>query len=224
MWDLDDGICRSRSRTLNGNVRSLAVSCTHLAVSITNWGPVDDNRIKLWHADPTQPGRFDLQQLPHSYLTGHTSPVVTVDMADGLLYSGSWDYTCRVWGPGGENGDTRNAWVQLDTCTYPDWVWYVAARGPYLFASASRQVHIQDRATLAPIRTLTNIHDSNHIAIEASRDGKILFTTSGDDGLVMFHDVRMQHSPFSTAYMPAGIDALAYDDPWLACGDVEGRI
>lgn len=107
---------------------------------------------------------------------------------------------------------------------FGDWVWFVLARGNVLFTSASRQVHINDRVTMQPIRTLNKLHDSNHICIEGSRDGKILFTTSVHDGLVLCHDVRMKRSPFAAAYMKSGVEALAYDDPWLATGDVNGHV
>lgn len=60
VWDLDTGTVRQRSLPLNGHVRSIALSGTHLATVVTTWLPHDDNRIKLWRAIPGHPGVFDL--------------------------------------------------------------------------------------------------------------------------------------------------------------------
>lgn len=145
---------------LNGSIRSLAISPTHLAAVATDWqAHVNDNRIKLWKADPTHPELFDLSEPPGSYLVGHKSPVVSVDWAGGVLYSGSWDATVKVWGQGSEEG-SGDAWAVLDTCEFPDFVWKVQARGQYMFTSASRSVHIHDRATLKEIRVFKNLHDA----------------------------------------------------------------
>jgi WD40 repeat protein len=41
-------------------------------------------------------GMFDLS-LPGQYLRGHIGPVTSLCMTDSCLYSGSWDYSVRVW-------------------------------------------------------------------------------------------------------------------------------
>jgi hypothetical protein len=41
-------------------------------------------------------GLFDLS-LPGQHLRGHIGPVTSLCLTDSCLYSGSWDYTVRVW-------------------------------------------------------------------------------------------------------------------------------
>ena len=89
--------------------------------------------------------------------------MVSLDTLDGLIYSGSWDHTCRVWGRasggGGADGAGEGAWEQLGCCAFDDWVWQVLGRGPYLLASVQGiGVDIVDRGTLKPVRRLTGLH------------------------------------------------------------------
>jgi WD40 repeat protein len=41
-------------------------------------------------------GLFDLS-MPGQHLRGHIGPVTSLCLTDSCLYSGSWDYTVRVW-------------------------------------------------------------------------------------------------------------------------------
>jgi WD40 repeat protein len=41
-------------------------------------------------------GLFDLT-MPGQHLRGHIGPVTSLCLTDSCLYSGSWDYTVRVW-------------------------------------------------------------------------------------------------------------------------------
>lgn len=52
---------------------------------------------------------------------GHAGPVTALDIGESALYSGSWDFTVRIWERGAE---LRCAAV----LPFPDWVWDVAAR------------------------------------------------------------------------------------------------
>lgn len=62
------------------------------------------------------------------------------------VYSGSWDYTVRVW--------HRNSLDLAGIVPFDDWVFSLASRGQHLLAGASSRLHILDIATLKPLRTL----------------------------------------------------------------------
>lgn len=64
-------------------------------------------------------GLFDLS-LPGQYLRGHIGPVTSLCMTDSCLYSGSWDYSVRVW--------RRGTWDCV-RCVYGAVVWGVHGGG-----------------------------------------------------------------------------------------------
>jgi WD40 repeat protein len=81
---------------------------------------------------------FDLTQ-PAKQLRGHIGPISSLCLTPSCLYSGSWDYSVRVW--------RRGAWECVSVHKYQDWVWSVVARGPNLLVAAGTEVHVHDLQT-----------------------------------------------------------------------------
>ena len=52
---------------------------------------------------------------------GHSGPVTVLELSDSALYSGSWDFTVRIW----ERGPELRCAAVL---SFRDWVWDLAAR------------------------------------------------------------------------------------------------
>jgi len=81
----------------------------------------------VWRAEAADArALFDLQRATR--LLGHGGPVTTVAVDDTCIYSGSWDYSVRVW--------CRARLRQTALLSYDDWVWSVCPRLPHLLARA----------------------------------------------------------------------------------------
>ena len=67
--------------------------------------------MRVWRSSP---GRaiFDLQA--PKKLTQHTGPVSSMALSNTNIFSGSWDYSVRVW--------SRATLQQLALLSFPDWV------------------------------------------------------------------------------------------------------
>jgi hypothetical protein len=59
-------------------------------------------------------GLFDLS-MPAQHLRGHIGPVTSLCLTDSCLYSGSWDYSVRVW--------RRGSWDCVRWVQVALWLW-----------------------------------------------------------------------------------------------------
>ena len=71
----------------------------------------------MWRSSPGC-AAFDLQA--PKKLTQHTGPVSSVALSAANIFSGSWDYSVRVW--------SRATLRQLALLSFPDWVDCLAPR------------------------------------------------------------------------------------------------
>lgn len=62
------------------------------------------------------------------------------------IYSGSWDYSVRVW--------HRSSLELAGIVPFDDWVFGLASRGDHLLAGVSCRLHVLDTTTLKPLKTL----------------------------------------------------------------------
>ena len=62
------------------------------------------------------------------------------------IYSGSWDYSVRVW--------HRSGLDLAGIVPFDDWVFGLASRGDHLLAGVTSRLHILDTTTLKPLKTL----------------------------------------------------------------------
>lgn len=62
------------------------------------------------------------------------------------IYSGSWDYTMRVW--------HRNNLQLAAVVPFDDWVFSLASRGGHVLAGLSSRFHVLDQCTLQPLKRL----------------------------------------------------------------------
>eukprot|EP00884_Botryococcus_braunii_P022177 jgi/Botrbrau1/8643/Bobra.0196s0037.1 len=112
LWNLEAGMPVSSSRLHGGTVRALAMD-PFMLVS----GSSQEGNLRVWHAceDANNAvSRFDLSQQAIK-LQGHAGPVTSLCLDDTCLYSGSWDYTARIW--------WRNGLTLASTLAFDDWVW-----------------------------------------------------------------------------------------------------
>ncbi|KAJ9518263.1 hypothetical protein QJQ45_010258 [Haematococcus lacustris] len=179
----------------------------------------------LDEAGATTPSRqrqlFDVASAPAHCLTGHRGPVSALCLTPEALYSGSWDYTVRVWSR--EEGENGPGFQCVNVLGYDDWVGSVTARGGHLLVSAGVEVLVHDLGTGQVLRKFQNLHEGHVNCLEGSHSGRMLFTGSGD-GLVLAHDLRMRDPTSVLWHFNAGVHSLALEDPWLACSAADGGV
>lgn len=73
--------------------------------------------MRVWRSEPGR-ASFDLRAAKK--LTQHTGPVSSVALSGNNIFSGSWDYSVRVW--------CRATLQQLALLSFPDWVDCLAPR------------------------------------------------------------------------------------------------
>jgi WD40 repeat protein len=122
---------------------------------------VDNNqRCQQWQhrAAPPPPRQplFDLSTPPDVNLVGHTGPVASLCLTDTTLFTGSWDYTVRLWSRSSE-GSGGGIWGCAGVLTYDDWVGPLAARGRSLLVAAGQMVHVHDMETGALTRKFQDL-------------------------------------------------------------------
>jgi WD40 repeat protein len=71
----------------------------------------------VWRSSP---GRATFDLPAPKKLTQHTGPVSSVALGAANIFSGSWDYSVRVW--------SRATLQQLALLSFPDWVDCLAPR------------------------------------------------------------------------------------------------
>lgn len=169
LWDIQLGMPLSISKPHGGTVRAVAIDPNALVSGSTDnvlrlWQPSTSTpEDPLEDADPSDvllagidsDDRFDSQlshcnlplfdlAQPERQLRGHIGPISALCLTDTCLYSGSWDYTVRVW--------HRKRWSCVSVLKYEDWVWSVVARGPHLLVSTGSEVHVHDASTAQLVR------------------------------------------------------------------------
>jgi WD40 repeat protein len=82
--------------------------------------------VRVWRSSPGR-ATFDLQA--PKKLTQHTGPVSSVALSAANIFSGSWDYSVRVW--------SRDTLKQLALLSFPDWVDCLAPRWAKMTSSLS---------------------------------------------------------------------------------------
>ena len=73
------------------------------------------------------------------------------------IYSGSWDYSVRVW--------HRSSLDLAGIVPFDDWVFGLASRGEHLLAGVTSRLHVLDTTTLKPLKTLHH-QVGNHFALQ----------------------------------------------------------
>eukprot|EP00197_Chlamydomonas_leiostraca_P015344 CAMPEP_0202861150 /NCGR_PEP_ID=MMETSP1391-20130828/2639_1 /ASSEMBLY_ACC=CAM_ASM_000867 /TAXON_ID=1034604 /ORGANISM="Chlamydomonas leiostraca, Strain SAG 11-49" /LENGTH=547 /DNA_ID=CAMNT_0049540483 /DNA_START=115 /DNA_END=1759 /DNA_ORIENTATION=+ len=220
LWSLDghSGGMLSVSRPHGGIVRSLALDARALVSGSS------DSLVRVWapsaagvSSDRHQP-LFDVSSAPSLVLCEHKGPVAAMCMTQDLLFTGSWDYTVRVWERSKwESGASSRVWM------YDDWVGCVAARGPHLLVAAGPEVYVHDVATGAVVRKFQGLHEGHVTCVEGSMNGRMLYTGAAD-GLVLAHDLRMRDPSCVLWHHNGAVHSLSYEDPWLASGAADGTV
>lgn len=212
LWNLSAGMPLATSCSHGGTVRSVVLDPRVLISGST------DHDLRLWKSieDAPEPCQiFDISRAPDKVLTGHIGPVSSLCLIDAALYSGSWDYTVRVW--------SRTSWECIQILKFDDWVCSVAARGHHLLVSAGSDVLVHDNSTGQLVRKFQNLHEGHVSCLEGTRNGKMLFTGAGD-GLILGHDLRMKEATVIVWHHNASVNALAFEDPWLASTSSDGVV
>ncbi len=201
LWDLTDGTLHSTSRTTT-NIRCVAAHDTTVASCAAN------GHIYIYH-------NLDITQRPLTLPTLHTGPVSCVTLGtDGLVATGSWDSTVRLWCTNRERDD-----MCVRTLGCSDWVSQVLLRGTRIHIRANSTIYTAD----VPTGTLlSTIHAQQPFsAIEATWDNNTLYTAVNDT--IHAHDLRSSHQ-HHVHTGPAAITSLALEYPWLAVGDAHGAV
>ena len=67
-------------------------------------------------------------------------------VACSCIYSGSWDYSVRVW--------HRSSLALAGIVPFDDWVFSLNSRADHLLAGVSSRLHVLDLATLKPLKRI----------------------------------------------------------------------
>ncbi|KAK9838471.1 hypothetical protein WJX81_001301 [Elliptochloris bilobata] len=213
LWSLDAGMPLATSRCHSGTVRALALD-EHLLVSASNL----DGALRVWRAEAADAGvLFDLQRATRLY--GHQGPVTTVAVDETCIYSGSWDYSVRMW--------SRSRLTETALLSYDDWVWSVCPRVPHLLVAAGSLAVVHDLGTGRILRRYVScaraaLHSPR---VEGTRDGRLLFCGNAE-GAVLAYDLRIPSEAPAASLWTGGaiVHALSFDDPYLAAALGDGSL
>ncbi|CAL8466377.1 g5913 [Coccomyxa elongata] len=212
LWDLSAGIQIATSRYQPCTVRTLALDASMLVCSASKAGS-----LRVWKAagsDNKTP--FDLSTSKE--LTGHAGPVTSVAMNDECIFSGSWDYTVRMWG--------RSRLKTLAVLQCSDWVWGVCPRGSNLLVAAGRSACVFDQSTYRALRRYDSgsVREMLHSPrVEGTRDDRLLFIGNADGALQAFDLRQSKVDPVATLWQQGSpVQSIAFDDPWLAAALDDG--
>ncbi|KAK9802744.1 hypothetical protein WJX73_006604 [Symbiochloris irregularis] len=228
LWDLSAGMVLATKRSPVGSVRSLTVDEDLLVVGGTD----PDYQLCVWRPHesvsfPNDGAHFDMGR--PIKLRGHTGPISALSLDTSTIYSGSWDYTVRMW--------TRGSHAQAPQCTavlsFDDWVGSVCARGSHLLVAAGRSALVHDLHTGRCLGSYAGSGGASSspehklaARVEGTRDGRLLFVSSHGDGLVAY-DMRQSTASAPVAHLwdhAAGIRALAFEDPWISAAVSDGTV
>ncbi|BDA51263.1 probable E3 ubiquitin ligase complex SCF subunit sconB at N-terminal half [Coccomyxa sp. Obi] len=212
LWDLNAGIQIATSRYQPCTVRTLALDARMLVCSASKVGS-----LRVWKAvGSDSKAHFDLSTSKE--LPGHAGPVTSVAMSDECIFSGSWDYTVRIWG--------RSRLKTMAVLSCSDWVWGVCPRGPNLLVAAGRSACVFDQSTSRALRRYDSgaVREMLHSPrVEGTRDGRLLFIGNADGALQAFDLRQSKADPVATLWQQGSpVQSIAFDDPWLAAALDDG--
>ncbi|EIE19917.1 WD40 repeat-like protein [Coccomyxa subellipsoidea C-169] len=225
LWDLSAGMQIATSRYQPSAVRALALDARMLVCSASKAGS-----LRVWRAaGADSKAHFDMSTSKE--LSGHTGPVTSVALSEECIYSGSWDYTVRIWG--------RSRLKPIAVLSCSDWVWGVCPRGPNLLVAAGQSACVFDQSTCRPLRRYDSgaVREMLHSPrVEGTRDGRLLFIGNADGALQAFDlrrasvlilvsrlDTQSRSEAVATLWQQGSpVQSIAFDDPWLAAALEDG--
>lgn len=235
LWNMEEGLPVSCSRSLGDTLRAIAVDSNLLAVAGT------ESVVRLWHANPENPYLFDVAGNPaypntrgnETLLYGHTGPLTCLALDGSNIYSGGWDMSIKVW--------DRSRLKCTQTWRHRDWVWALVQQGRRVFSTAGSDVYTWDVETGKLLRLRTGVHSGQAYAVQGTRSGHIVFTGGEDGGVRMFDDRiskrRSALTDFSddcndgvkeaiASWTPhsSAVYSLAFEDPWLVTASGDGSL
>ena len=215
LWDLKNGLPISQSRPLGSIIRAVAMDDKLLVAGLS------DNSCRVIREDHRDLSRplFDLSTADDqsAFLRGHSGPVSTVDLTSRSLVTGSWDCSVKTY----TRMDEELSLSRTDF--YEDWVQSLVVRGKHTLVASGSIAHCVDHETGQTIHQFDGLHESVINSVEGSRDSRQMFT-AGSEGLVMSHDLRMKRSSVVLWHHNGSVNALSYDDPWLASASSDGTV
>lgn len=162
---------------------------------------------------------------------GHNGPVSSLELSDCFLFSGSWDYSVRIW-------DRRQASASYEEgesiiqCSqivhFDDWVLDLKRQKDTLYAAAGADVHVIDLGKGEAIKTGTLAHhtarSSPVTALSLSEDGNTMFYGNGEGGIFAC-DVRAKgHHSQAQFECSSAVTGLSFEYPWLAGSLQSGEV
>ncbi|KAL0022798.1 hypothetical protein WJX79_009380 [Trebouxia sp. C0005] len=177
-----------------------------------------DRTVKVWDMRAGMPlATSKLHDPVRLVKGGHTGPVAAVALDGQCIYSGSWDYSVRVW--------HRSSLTMAGVVPFDDWVFSLASRGEHLLAGVSSRLHVLDVTTLKPLKRIW--HQAGAVTnVEGTKDGRMAFS-GGQDGRILAHDLRLPDASATVATLwetSAGVGSLTLEDPWLAAALSDGTV
>ncbi|GAB4813626.1 hypothetical protein N2152v2_000672 [Parachlorella kessleri] len=227
-WDLLSGVQLAVSRPHNGTVRCLAaddsllvsgssdhhIRASPLGAAAGAAGETD------WHSRAASGAKACLAQrtvLPG----GHSGPVTALELTPDALFSGSWDYSVRVWS---RSRLRCTAAVHVD-----DWVSSLAAPGrDTLYVGCGKEVLLFNagKGGLQQAQAPLKPGDQALVtAVRGSLDGRYAYFGTGE-GTVVGADLRCpaQQGQHVLLRDPSGVSGLSWEYPCLAASFQRGQV
>lgn len=154
---------------------------------------------------------------------GHAGPVSAFALTPMALFSGSWDYTVRVWGRRhshdgyeddfGDNGTlesgngipaTPEGWplsACLQVLHFDDWISAMAVQESTLFVAAGQEVHVVDIETSASPRTIDTSDAIGKRALDVSP-----YSSDSFEGLRPLYSIRKHETPAAITALQVSTD------------------
>ncbi|KAF8009338.1 hypothetical protein BT93_J0360 [Corymbia citriodora subsp. variegata] len=218
MWDLEEGLSISSSRSLGCTMRAVAADTKLLVVGGT------DGFIHGWRAVEGISHLFDLRghqsQSSEFRLWEHVGAVTSLALDLSKIYSGSWDMTVRIW--------DRTSLKCLRVLRHGDWIWGLVPHDTTVATSSGSDVYIWDINSGTLMTVIQTAHVGNAYSLARSHTGDFLFTGGEDGAIHMFEISHLVDRDFShvASWIPHSgpVHALAFEFPWLVSASADGQL
>lgn len=176
---------------------------------------------------------FDLSGRRVVLADGHNGPVSCLEIKDRALFSGSWDYSVRVWdrdaGSIDDDGYEAEGSIQCtQIVNFDDWVLDMKARGDRLYVAAGPSVYAVDIGGSEAVKMYDITHERLRTgpvtAVDVSQDGNMLMYGNGE-GSLFIHDIRSGRGPTRPSFeCSSAITDISWEYPWITCALQNGEV
>ncbi|XP_078446758.1 F-box protein 2 [Wolffia australiana] len=221
MWDMEDGLAISCSRSLNCTIRAVSADTQLLVAGGTG------SFLHCWTPIQGHPHLFDIAgsfaATGHEFrLRGHEGPVTCIALDSVRIFSGSWDMSVRIW----DRASRRCSQV----LRHGDWVWSLVPRGSTVAVTAGGEAYVWNIEDGSRWAVISNSISGDACAMARTLGEDLIFTGSVD-GSVRLFKLTGDGGGGGDAILvanwvahTAAVQSLSFEYPWLVSCSSDGRV